>query len=131
MPDIEKQKRFRIAPNYINVYYNLANLIKLDSNRLEEAIKVINYDVTLCCDIDHSCMILPWGWKLTLLKCTLTKQMHSCSWTGGQGSVNTICIMYLHRTEEAKMSYEKAVYYDPNYVDAYYNVIMHLIAEPQ
>ena len=40
MPDIEKQKSFRIAPNYINVYYNLANLIKLDSNRLEEAIKV-------------------------------------------------------------------------------------------
>ena len=42
MPDIEKQKSFRIAPNYINVYYNLGNLIKMDSNRLEEAIKVIN-----------------------------------------------------------------------------------------
>ena len=40
MPDIEKEKRFRIAPNYINVYYNLANLIKLDSKRLKEAIKV-------------------------------------------------------------------------------------------
>ena len=41
MPDIEKEKSFRIAPNYINVYYNLANLVKLNSNRLEEAIKVI------------------------------------------------------------------------------------------
>lgn len=41
MPDIEKEKSFRIAPNYINVYYNLANLVKLDSSRLEEAIKVI------------------------------------------------------------------------------------------
>lgn len=33
-----------------------------------------------------------------------------------------------HRTEEAKMNYEKAIYYDPNYVDVYYNVITsHLI----
>ena len=44
MPDIEKEKSFRIAPNYINVYYNLGNLIKLDSNRLEEAIKVRFYN---------------------------------------------------------------------------------------
>ena len=53
MPDIEKQKSFRIAPNYINVYYNLANLIKLDSKRLEEAIKVVNiisYLYIFACD---------------------------------------------------------------------------------
>ena len=31
-------------------------------------------------------------------------------------------MMQCHRTEEAKMSYEKAIQYDPDYVDAYYNV---------
>jgi len=40
MPDIKKEKTFRIAPNYINLYFNLANLVKLNNSRLEEALQV-------------------------------------------------------------------------------------------
>lgn len=32
-----KGKSFRVAPSHINVYYNLANLVKLDPARAQEA----------------------------------------------------------------------------------------------
>ena len=40
LPDFKKEKTARIAPNHINIYYNLANLLRTDESRLEEADEV-------------------------------------------------------------------------------------------
>ena len=40
LPDLTKEKKARIAPNHINIYYNLANLLRLNDSKLEEANKV-------------------------------------------------------------------------------------------
>ena len=40
LPDFKKEKKARIAPNHINLYYNLANLLRTNESRLEEADEV-------------------------------------------------------------------------------------------
>ena len=40
----------------------------------------------------------------------------------GFSEMQHVYMMWYYRTEETKVSYEKSIQYDPNYVDAYYNV---------
>ena len=87
-----KGKTFRVAPSHINVYYNLANLLKLQPTRLQEAYDL--YETAL-------------SMKPDFVQAYINK-----------GDL----LLKMNRTVDAKMSFEKAIFYDPEYTDAYYNL---------
>ena len=85
-------KSFRVAPSHINVYYNLANLIKIDPLRLQEAYHLYQTALSM---------------KPDFIEAHLNK-----------GDV----LLKLNRTLDAKTSFEKALYYNPEYTDALFNL---------
>lgn len=87
-----KGKSFRVAPSHINVYYNLANLIKLDPTRLQEAYDLYQTALSMKPDFVEAHM--------------------------NKGDV----LLKLNRTTDAKQSFEKAIHYSPDYTDAHYNL---------
>ena len=48
---VPKTKTFRIAPMHINVFYNLANLIKLDPERSSKALQLYNRVLSMKVDM--------------------------------------------------------------------------------
>ena len=87
-----KGTSFRIAPGHINVYYNLANLVRLDPNRLNEAYNLYQTAISM---------------KPSFVEAHMNK-----------GDV----LLRLNRTLEAKAAFEKALEYNPEYTDAVYNL---------
>ena len=87
-----KGKTFRVAPSHINVYYNLANLVKMDSTRLQEAFDLYQTAISM---------------KPDFVEAHLNK-----------GDL----LLKMNRTTDAKASFEKAVYYNPDYASAHYNL---------
>ena len=85
-------KTFRVAPSHINVYYNLANLIKSDPLRLQEAYNLYQTAISM---------------KPDFIEAHLNK-----------GDV----LLKLNRTRDAKTSFEKALHYNPKYTDALFNL---------
>lgn len=85
-------KSFRVAPSHINVYYNLANLIKMDPQRLHEAYSLYQTALSM---------------KPDFIEAHLNK-----------GDI----LLKMNRTEDAKLSFEKALYYNPGYADALFNL---------
>ena len=85
-------KSFRVAPSHINVYYNLANLIKIDPLRLQEAYTLYQTALSM---------------KPDFVEAHLNK-----------GDV----LLKMNRTHDAKTSFEKALYYNPEYADALFNL---------
>lgn len=85
-------KTFRVAPSHINVYYNLANLIKSDPLRLQEAYDLYQTALSM---------------KPDFIEAHLNK-----------GDV----LLKLNRTRDAKTSFEKALHYNPKYTDALFNL---------
>ena len=85
-------KSFRVAPSHINVYYNLANLIKSDPLRLQEA---------------HDLYQTALSMKPDFIEAHLNR-----------GDV----LLKLNRTRDAKTSFEKALQYNPGYTDALFNL---------
>ena len=85
-------KSFRVAPSHINVYYNLANLIKMDPLRLQEAYDLYQRALSM---------------KPDFIEAHLNK-----------GDI----LLKLNRTTDAKTSFERALYYNPGYADALYNL---------
>lgn len=89
---IPKEKTFRIAPGHINVFYNLANLVKVNSSRLNEALLLYNRALSMKPEFVEAHM----NKADTLLK--------------------------LNRTDQALSSYQTAVKYGPGNPDAHYNL---------
>ena len=89
---IPKEKTFRIAPGHINVFYNLANLVKLDDSRLNEALSLYNKALSMKPDFVEAHM----NKADTLLK--------------------------LNQSDQALSSYQTAVRYGPGNPDAHYNL---------
>ena len=85
-------KSFRVAPSHINVYYNLANLIKADPLRLQEAYNLYQTALSM---------------KPDFVEAHLNK-----------GDV----LLKLNRTFDAKSSFERALRYNPTYTDALFNL---------
>ena len=87
-----KGKSFRVAPSHINVYYNLANLVKLDPARAQEAYKFYQTAISMKPDFVEAHM--------------------------NKGDL----LLKLNRTQEAITSFEKAIQYNPDYTDAHFNL---------
>lgn len=87
-----KGKSFRVAPSHINVYYNLANLVRQDPARLGEAYDLYQTALSMKPDFVEAHM--------------------------NKGDL----LLKLNRTEDARQSFEKALQYNPEYTDAHYNL---------
>ena len=85
-------KSFRVAPPHINVYFNLANLVKRDPNRVEEAYKLYKTAISMKPDFVEAYV--------------------------NQGDL----LLKVNKTEEAKLAFMKAVKYKPDYADAHFNL---------
>ena len=77
---------------HINVFYNLANLVKLDPERSSEALQLYNRALSM---------------KVDMVEAYINK---------GDLLLKLDCL------EEAKQSFLNAVKYNPNYVDAHFNL---------
>lgn len=82
----------RIAPNHLNVFVNLANLIAKNATRLEEADLLYRQAISMRADYTQAYI--------------------------NRGDV----LIKLNRTKEAQEVYERALFYDSNNPDIYYNV---------
>lgn len=82
----------RIAPNHLNVFVNLANLIAKNATRLEEADSLYRQAISMRADYTQAYI--------------------------NRGDV----LIKLNRTKEAQEVYERALFYDSNNPDIYYNV---------
>lgn len=82
----------RIAPNHLNVFLNLANLISRNHTRLEEADLLYRQAISMRADYTQAYI--------------------------NRGDV----LMKLNRTEEAREVYERALLYESDNADIYYNV---------
>lgn len=89
---VPKAKTFRIAPMHINVFYNLANLVKLDPDRSSEALQLYNRALSMKPDMVEAHM--------------------------NKGDL----LLKLDRAEEARQSFLKAIGYNPRYADAHFNL---------
>ena len=87
-----KGKTFRIAPSHINVYYNLANLVRHDPSRLSEAYDLYQTALSMKPDFVEAHM--------------------------NKGDL----LLKLNRTQDARASFEKALQFNPQYTDAHYNL---------
>lgn len=84
----------RIAPNHLNVFLNLANLISKNVTRLEEADMLYRQAISMRADYTQAYI--------------------------NRGDI----LIKLNRTKEAQEVYERALLYDSNNPDIYYNVSM-------
>jgi len=82
----------RVAPNHLNVFVNLANLIAKNATRLEEADLLYRQAISMRADYTQAYI--------------------------NRGDV----LIKLNRTKEAQEVYERALFYDSNNPDIYYNV---------
>ncbi|XP_050507448.1 protein O-mannosyl-transferase Tmtc3 [Diabrotica virgifera virgifera] len=82
----------RIAPNHLNVFLNLANLISKNSTRLEEADMLYRQAISMRADYTQAYI--------------------------NRGDI----LIRLNRTKEAQEVYERALLYDSNNPDIYYNL---------
>jgi len=82
----------RIAPNHLNVLLNLANLIAKNQTRLEEADMLYRQAISMRSDYTQAYI--------------------------NRGDV----LLKLNRTKEAQEVYERALFYDTDNPDIYYNV---------
>ncbi|XP_026684173.1 transmembrane and TPR repeat-containing protein 3-like, partial [Diaphorina citri] len=82
----------RIAPNHLNVFLNLANLIAKNSTRLEEADLLYRQAISMRADYTQAYI--------------------------NRGDV----LLKLNRTKEAQEVYERALFYDSSNPDIYYNL---------
>lgn len=82
----------RIAPNHLNVFLNLANLIAKNETRLEEADMLYRQAISMRADYTQAYI--------------------------NRGDI----LLKLNRTKEAQEVYERALFYDSNNPDIYYNV---------
>ena len=87
-----KGKTFRVAPSHINVYYNLANLLRTDPHRLSEAYDLYQTALSMKPDFVEAHM--------------------------NKGDL----LLKLNKTTDARQAFEKAIYYNPDYTDAHYNL---------
>ncbi len=85
-------KSFRVAPSHINVYYNLANLIKNDPARLDQAMALYQQAIGMRPDFVEAHMNL--------------------------GDL----YLQMNQTLEARDSFLKALHYNPGYIDAHFNL---------
>lgn len=85
-------KTFRVAPSHINVYYNLANLVKMDPSRLQEAFRLYQRAISMKPDFVEAHM--------------------------NKGDL----LLHMNRTEEAREAFETALAHHPQYTDAHYNL---------
>ena len=92
-----KGRSFRVAPNYINVYYNLANLIRTDSARTLEAYELYQKALSMKPDFVEAHM--------------------------NKGDL----LLRMNKSLDAKRSFEKALQYNPEYTDAHYNLATALV----
>ncbi|KXJ80240.1 hypothetical protein RP20_CCG025986 [Aedes albopictus] len=83
----------RIAPNHLNVFLNLANLISKNATRLEEADLLYRQAISMRSDYTQAYI--------------------------NRGDI----LIKLHRTKEAQEVYERALLYDSTNPDIYYNGI--------
>ena len=90
-------RSFRVAPNYINVYYNLANLVRLDSSRTLEAYELYQKALSMKPDFVEAHM--------------------------NKGDL----LLRMNKSADAKVSFEKALQYNPEYTDAHYNLATALV----
>lgn len=86
----------RIAPNHLNVFLNLANLISKNHTRLEEADMLYRQAISMRADYTQAYI--------------------------NRGDI----LIKLNRTKEAQEVYERALLYDSTNPDIYYNVSVHL-----
>lgn len=82
----------RIAPNHLNVFLNLANLISKNHTRLEEADLLYRQAISMRSDYTQAYI--------------------------NRGDI----LIKLNRTKDAQEVYERALLYDSNNPDIYYNV---------
>ncbi|KAG1659423.1 Transmembrane and TPR repeat-containing protein [Nymphon striatum] len=82
----------RIAPNHLNVFLNLANLISRNESRLEEADALYRQAISMRADYTQAYI--------------------------NRGEI----LIKMNRTKEAQEVYEKALQYDNNNPDIYYNL---------
>lgn len=82
----------RIAPNHLNVFLNLANLIAKNETRLEEADMLYRQAISMRADYTQAYI--------------------------NRGDV----LLKLNKTKEAQQVYERALFYDSTNPDIYYNV---------
>ncbi len=85
-------KSFRVAPSHINVYYNLANLVKMNPARLQEAFRLYQRAISMKPDFVEAHM--------------------------NKGDL----LLHLNQTDEARQAFETALRYNPEYTDAHYNL---------
>ena len=83
---------FRIPPSHINVYYNLANLIKRDPRRMDEAEKLYRKAIRMKPNFESAYMNL--------------------------GDL----LLKTNRMAEAEQAYQKAIDIRPSYADAHFNL---------
>lgn len=86
----------RIAPNHLNVFLNLANLISKNHTRLEEADMLYRQAISMRADYTQAYI--------------------------NRGDI----LIKLNRTKEAQEVYERALLYDSSNPDIYYNVSIFL-----
>ena len=87
-----KGKTFRVAPSHINVYYNLANLIKMDPARQVESYELYQKALSMKPDFVEAHM--------------------------NKGDL----LLKMNKTQDARLSFEKAIQYKPDYTDAHFNL---------
>lgn len=87
----------RIAPNHLNVFLNLANLISKNHTRLEEADMLYRQAISMRADYTQAYI--------------------------NRGDI----LIKLNRTKEAQEVYERALLYDSTNPDIYYNVSFFLV----
>ena len=85
-------KTFRVAPSHINVYYNLANLVKMDETRLQEAFQLYQKAISM---------------KPNFVEAHMNK-----------GDL----LLRLNQTQQAREAFEMALNYDQGFTDAHYNL---------
>ena len=119
-------KKFRVAPSHINVYFNLANLLKRDSSRHEESLKLYKRAISMKQDfteayINLGDLYLKMNKTEEAKKSFMNAIKYKPDYSDGYFNLATTNIR-LNEPAEAEQYYRKALYYNPNHVLSLFNL---------
>ena len=119
-------KTFRVAPSHINVYFNLANLLRKNSSRNDETLQLYKRAISMKPDFSEAHMNM----GDLLLKMNRVEDAknsfknaikHRSDYSDAYFNLATTCLQ-LQEHDEAERNYRGALHYNPNHALSLFNL---------